>query len=787
MAWLLVAGTAVAQPASAGMDGRSIEGIEIHGNHRIEFDAIRLQVGSKVGQPLDVAQLRADERAIWKLGVFGDLRVMTEVTPTGGVRLAFEVEELPAIRKVLVAGHHELGLDKINDVLELRRDAIASLAAIRKDRDRIAALYLEHGYSLSTVDLQLVPAGSGEVDVVFTVDEHGKIRVRDVAFTGNHAISDDELRATLTTRPAGALSVLDGSGTYRLAALERDLAILTARYLDGGFATVKIGTPSLRLSRDKTFMHVTIPIDEGPRFEFGTIDVTGDLLGSPASHLARIASRTGATFSRSEVERGRKALETYYQDQGFASVNVVPRMHLDLANRRVPLTFEIVRGKRTYVERIHIRGNSKTRDKVIRRELRIAEGELFNGSRIEASRRHILALGYFENVVVSTTRGSSDEFLEINVEVHERRTGTFQIGAGYSSAQGPIVQGQVSYDNFLGRGESVALQAQLSGLRRMFTFRFVEPYFLDTRWTFAFDLYNTSIGLGAFSRNATGGALTWGRPLSDHASASLTYRIEDVGITSGSGGIANLGARATPLAAFNTANLLRGGRTSSVRGTFGWDSRDNRLIPTEGWHATAFAEYAGRITGSENQFVRWGGFARRYHRLGGPFVLRLNGELGVTTSLDGRGVPLSERYLLGGITDLRGYATRSLGPHLAAQHPGDVGHALDPLQLGGNLQVIGNAEIEFPLVKKLGLSGVAFFDLGNAYNLEGRFCSSTSSAGSDACVPPSGMLGGLRKSVGFGVRWLSPIGPLRLEWGIPLDLKRGEKPAGLEFTIGTSF
>ena len=181
--------------------------------------------------------------------------------------------------------------------------------------------------------------------------------------------------------------------------------------------------------------------------------------------------------------------------------------------------------------------------------------------------------------------------------------------------------------------------------------------------------------------------------------------------------------------------------------------------------------------------MRWGGFARRYQRIG-PFVLRLNAELGVTTSLDGRGVPLTERYLLGGITDIRGYAPRSLGPRLWSQRPGDVGQELDPLAIGGNLQLIGNAELEFPLVKKLGISGVAFFDIGNAYNLESRFCNR---AGTDACLGATDMLGGLRKSVGVGIRWLSPLGPLRFEWGLPLDLRSGEKPAGLEFTIGGSF
>ncbi|MEO8701305.1 MAG: outer membrane protein assembly factor BamA [Kofleriaceae bacterium] len=765
----------------------TIERVDIVGTHRIEPDAVRLQVASKRGQVLDPIKVREDIRSLWRLGAFSNVSVSMAAHESGNVVLAFEVVERPTIRKVYVANNHELSLDKINDVLDLHRDTILDVAEIHRNRDKVAELYLAQGFLMSTVAVEILPVGATEVDVRYVVDEHAKVRVADVQFTGNHAVSDSDLRDAMVTRRPGALSFMNDSGLYRRDGLERDIAILSGLYIDRGYATVKIGAPALRLSRDRKYMYVTLTIDEGPKFAFGAVTIKGDLLGTLASHQAQMKSQTGATFSRSVVDADRKRLEARYQDQGFANVNVVPRMRLDHVNRRVELGFEIVRGKRVYIERIHIRGNSKTRDKVIRRELKISEGEQFNGSNLERSRRRVGALGYFENVVITTQAGSSEEFVDVNIEVRERPTGNIQIGAGFSSVESFIVQGQAAQENFLGRGHSVAFSAQISSLRRIFSLRFVEPYFLDTHWSFSTELYNTSRGLGAYSRNATGGALTWGYPLGDHARAAVTYRLEDVSISSGSGGIANFGARSTTLPTIGTADLMRGGLTSSIRGSLGWDSRNNRLLPTEGWYANAFAEYAGKITGSDNQFVRWGGFLRRYHHIGGPFTLRLNGEFGVTTSLDGRGVPLTERYLLGGIYDIRGYLPRSIGPQLLVQRPGDIGHELDPLPLGGNLQLVGNAEIEFPVAKKLGLSGVVFFDIGNAYNLEDRYCGGSQIASVDACVKSSGMLGGLRKSVGVGVRWQSPIGPLRFEWGIPLDLRPGEKPSGLDFTIGTSF
>jgi outer membrane protein insertion porin family len=760
----------------------AIEQIGVRGNHRIEAEAIRLAVASKPGSPLMPGKLAEDVRAVWKLGVFSDVHVVSEPGTSGSI-VTFEVVERPTIRKILVAGNDDLGLDKINEVLDLHTDEVADFTAIHRNRDRIAELYESRGYMFATVDAEIVPATDGEVDVRYTVDEHAKVKVADITFVGNHAIPSSDLREHMTTRPPGALSFLNGSGVFRRDELERDLAILTGYYLDRGFAMVKIGAPQLRLSRDHKRMAVTVNIDEGPRFAYGTVEVKGDLLGSVADNLALVRSRPNDTFSRATVDRDRRALEMHYQDLGYAHANVALRPDLDAAKRRISLAFEVTRGKRVYVDRIHIRGNSKTRDKVIRREMRIAEGEVYSGTQIERSRAQIMALGYFEDVAVSTRNGSSDELIDIDVEIRERQTGTFQIGAGFSSQEKFIVQGQVAMENLGGRGESLQAQIQLSGLRRLFMLRFTEPYFLDTRWITTAEVYNQSRGYGWYSRSATGGALTWGYPISDHVHTFLTYRLENVSVSGGSGGIARFGATDTTIP-LDTANLFRGGWTSSVRSTISYDTRNNRLFPSEGNYATAFAEYAGNATGSENQYVRWGGFARHYQHIGGPFVLRLNAELGVTTSLDGQGVPLTERYLLGGITDIRGYAPRSLGPRLWSQRPGDVGQELQPLPIGGNVQVIGNAELEFPLVKKLGLTGVAFFDVGNAYNLESRFCNRPSA---DSCPDALGMLGGLRKSVGAGVRWLSPLGPLRFEWGLPLDLRPGEKPAGLEFTIGGSF
>jgi outer membrane protein insertion porin family len=788
--------TPAAPPTAPGpeLQGRPIERVQFRGNRKVEDDAIRVQLLSKPGALYDVSKMRDDIRAMWKMGFFADVNVEAEINASGGLTLTFAVKEKPSIRKVLVAGNQEVGLDKINEVIDLELDTIVDIAKIKKNREKIADQYVQKGFYLATVDYEIKPVNEAEVDVWFKIDEKAKVKIREVQFIGNRSIPDDELRLAIATRRQDALSFINDSGVYSQEAFERDLLLVTAHYWDKGFANVKVSTPQLRLSRDKEYMYLSIPIDEGPIFTIGSINFKGDLIGSPADNLSKIRMRPGTTFSRTQIAEDREKLSAYYQDQGYAYANVSPLTKVDLPNRKISLTYEVARGKRAYFERINIRGNAKTRDKVIRREMKISEGELFNNTNLEVSKRRITALGFFENVVVSTKRGSSDEFVEVNVEVSERATGTFQIGAGFSSVENFIAQAQISQNNLFGRGQTLALQAQLSSLRQLFLLRFVEPWFLDTEWTFAFDLYNQSRGFGTFYRNSYGGTLTWGYPLSYEARAFVTYKLEDVSISTGSGGFANLGATSAPIAATSVANLFRGGTTSSVRGSLQWDSRNNRLFPTEGWYDQVFAEYASQYTGSGNRFVRWGGFVRHYRELWGPFVLHLNGEIGVTTSTDPLGVPISERYLVGGIYDIRGYAPRSLGPQLLTQQPGDVGQGLGVLPLGGNLQVIFNSEIEFPLFKKVGISGVVFYDMGNAYNLEDRYCSGLKTKSSavsikfDPCFRPlESLTAGLRKSVGFGFRWFSPIGPLRFEWGIPLDAQRGEEPLVFEFTIGNFF
>lgn len=767
-----------------------VERIQFRGNRKVEDDAMRASLVSAVGGELDREKLQEDVRALWRMGFFEDVKVEAEPTDSGGVVLTYVVIEKPSIRKIFVSGNKELELDKINEVLDLKRDSILDVTKIKKNVEKVRELYVGKGYYLATVDHQVRPIEDGQVDVWLMVDERAKVEIRRISFLGNQEISDRELKSVMGTQEGGFFSFLTDSGTYKEEDFERDLALITAYYYDQGYVNVKIGTPQITLSGDKRFLYMAIPIDEGPVFTIGQLDFKGELLLAKKEYFARLKTAQGQTFNRTRLGQDIARLNDFYKDQGYAYVNVTPLTQIDLEKRTVALTFDIEKGAKVYFERINIRGNSKTRDKVIRREMKISEGELYNQTALDVSKARVTALGFFEKVDVSTRRGSSDEFIEVNIEVSERPTGTFQVGAGFSSVENFIAQAQISQNNLFGRGQTLSLQAQLSSLRQLFMIRFVEPYFFDSRWTFAFDLYNQSRVASTFSRNSTGGDLTWGYPLTYEARVFLTYKLEDVEVSSGRSTFLSLGAASVKDDGEDIAGLFKDGITSSLRGSISYDSRDNRLFPTRGYYHDAFVEVADEYTGSEIAFVRWGGFSRYYRPIVGPFVLKLNAEVGVVTSRDPLGVPISERYLLGGINDVRGFRPRTLGPRISAAKLPDESQS--GVALGGNLQLIWNSEIEFPLFRQVGISGVVFFDAGNAYNLESRYCNenkaSRLSAKESPCFDfPDSVVEGLRRSVGFGFRWFSPIGPLRFEWGIPLDRQANEEPLVFEFTIGNFF
>lgn len=769
-----------------------VEAIDFTGLRRVEAAAIRVLLTSRRGRPYRKEAVAEDVRAIYGMGYFRDVKAFRERADGGGVRLVFEVVEKPAVARVDIRGNDDVSNDDVKDVVDIRPFTILNEAKIKRNVEKIKDMYNEKGFYLAEVTSKLEPAGESQVVVVFDIVENAKVEVRSVRFVGNQNVPSELLKAGISTQEGNLISFITGSGTYRKDAFQVDLLRITSHYFDNGYINVKVDTPDVEISADRRYIYITIRIEEGEQYSVGKIGFSGDLIESKEELEKRTEIREGQVFNRTRLGQDLLALKTRYEDDGYAYANITPITAIDQEKRLIDITFDFQKGEKVYYERINVVGNSKTRDKVIRRELRIYEGELTNASLRELSRRRVTALGYFEKVEVKTRKGTTDTLQIVDIEVKEKATGTFQVGAGFSSAESFIATAQVSQDNFLGRGQSVALSAQISSLRQLFQLRFSEPYFYDTEWTFSFDAFNTETQFRSFQRSSTGGDITFGHPITDDIRFFGTYTLEFVE-----------SSVSESLDQPSFAALNNTGRISSLRGTFAYDTRDNRLFPSAGHYHSVSAEVSAPFLGAteSRSFEKYRLLSRYYHPLLWGIVGKLAARVGFLHSGAEQGLSPSEKFIMGGINTIRGYSPFTIGPERRATR-GNRGTGLyDPYSEtftfieGGNKELLFNFELEFPIFEAVGIKGVLFLDAGNVYAEEENFFYLANKVRepqvelTDArYFDPRSLPLGLFWSVGFGFRWFSPIGPLRFEWGIPLTPRPTDDPGPLfEFSIGNAF
>ena len=774
-------------PARAAASPPTVARILVEGNRRVEVDAIKSAISTKAGQPLEPRKIDEDIKAVMKLGFFSDV-VVEERGDRENPALVFRVAERPAVRETKIEGNEDISSDDLKDSVEVKQYAILDLNQVKKSVRKIQEKYVEKGFYLAEVGYRLEDQPDNQVRVVFQVNEHAKVQVKEIQILGNQHVPREDLTSVMQTQEGGFLSFITSAGTYREEAFQRDLQAIQFVYGDRGYIYAKVSKPSIALSPDKRFLYITLRIEEGEQYRVGQIDFSGELLHEK-SELRRLTQvRSGELFARSRVGKDLFAISDLYRDAGYAYANVNPDTKVDPKTRIVDLTYDVQPGRKTYFERIDVVGNSKTRDKVIRRELRIYEGELFSNAAITQSKSRVNALGYFETVNITTEKGSGDDKLVARVAVKERSTGTFQVGAGFSSYENFILTGQISQNNFFGWGQTLSLQVQYSSIRQLGQIQFVEPYFLDTRWTFAFDIYATEGFFSTFSRQAIGGSVTWGYELSGLSPWFAWARnLEDLRLFAT---YTNEFVKVSPNGITDIAlfNRFRSGTTSSLRTSLQWDKRDNRLFPTSGFFHSISAEAAPPFLAPEflfgsnvNLFTRYSIDSRYYHPLFWGIVARAKLTAGIIKGWDDlHPVPVSEQYYLGGINSVRGYRLLSLAPTIPAGAAVRPDTELFDFTTGGDKQLTLNLELEFPIFEKVGIRGVVFSDLGNTF-APGKY--------SDPAVSLS-----LYKSVGFGFRWFSPIGPLRFEWGIPLNRRRDrvsgaylDQAIDFQFTIGSFF
>lgn len=723
-----------------------ISRIEVSGTRRIDKEAVLKKTLSKAGQPFSIDDVREDIRSIYATGYFDDVSADLSDTASGKT-LTFIIKEMPFIKKIAFKGNSEIKDDKLKESVTIKENTVLDRPLLEYNAEKIKGVYAEDGYYLTTVRPVLDSDGV-ETTVTFEINEGPEVKVKRIVVIGTDHFDEDDIKGFMDTDEKGIFSSVTDSGKFDEQKFENDLAVIMGKYYDEGYISAEVIDHRVTLSEDKKWFFISIAIYEGVQYSIGEISVAGDILTTKEELIDKLKLEAGDLFNRTQFSKGLDAINDVYGDKGYAYADVKPITNLDADKKLVNIILDIKKNELTYIERVDITGNTMTRDKVIRREIELGEGELFSSSALKRSRNNLKRLGYFEDVQIKDSQGTGPDKLNLNVGVVEKPTGSVSIGVGYSSVDKLVGTASLSQTNFKGTGIKLDVSGSISASSTKYVIGVTEPWLFDMPLSAGFDLYNTEKEYSNYKLTKKGFDVRLGFPVADrYTYGFLTYKFEEVLVD-------NVTAGAPTFIKDQEGKA----NEASLKAAIKRDTRDDAFFPTEGAVVNISTEVAGRIFGGTKDYVRYETDNIKFFPLPLDTTVSVRGNLGYIEGYSGHQVPIYERYYLGGINSLRGFRTRTVGPKDRAT--GEV--------IGGKSMALASLEFLFPLLKEQGFRGLVFFDIGNAY--ESRID-----------------LGDLRKSAGAGVRWYSPIGPLRFEYGINLDQRGDEKDHQWEFTVGTNF
>ncbi len=743
-----------AEPIAAqARRGDVIERIVVEGTNRVDPETVGSYLQVRVGDPFDPARIDLSLKALFATGLFADVQLRRE-----GSALVVRVVENPIINRIAFEGNRKLKDTDLATEIPLRARSVFSRAQVEAAVRRILDVYRATGRFGATVTPKVIELPQNRVNLVFEINEGEITAIRRIRFVGNRTFSDGDLLEEIDVKESAWWRFFGTSDVYDPDRLAADREKLRKFYLARGFAEARVVSAVAELTPDKQAFFITFTIEEGERYRFGKIDVTTTLRGVQAEQFRQgLRVREGRRFDGDKVEATIDSLTNVAGSMGYAFVRVNPILVPDREAKTVALTFDIREGPKVFVERIEVRGNLRTRDEVIRREIRIAEGDSFNSDRIRLSKRRLDNLGYFEKVDIQPREGTARDRVVIVVTVLEKATGELSLGAGFSTDEGVLGSIGLREQNFMGRGQVVAATFFLSQRSTSVDVSFTEPYFLERNLLFGIDAFRRTRDFtreGSFSTRETGGRLKFGYRITEDLSQLWQYEIN-------ARTVRDISLDASPIIKSEQGRTT----TSSVSTTLTLDTRDHRFFPTDGYIVSGTVQYAG-LGGSET-FVK--GIARgaiHYSVIPG-WVVSVLGEAGIVEGI-GDDVRLGERFFPGG-DSMRGFRVGGVGPR--DRLTGDA--------LGANKYFVVTAELTFPLglPKEFGIVGRAFTDVGSAFDID---------------VHPNDRNLVLtrttpRISAGLGLSWSSPFGPLRVDVGIPLIKAEGDRTQLFHFRFGARF
>ncbi len=743
--------------AALAFDPFTVKDIRVEGVQRTDAGTVFSYLPIKVGDRVDDEKASEAVKALYATGFFRDVRLEVE----DGV-LVVIVQERPTISQIDIVGTKEFEKDTLKKALKdigIAESRIFDRSALERAEQEFKRQYINRGYYAMKVTTTATPQERNRVAINFTVEEGDVAKIANINIVGASAFPEKALITEMQLSTPGWLTWYTKNDQYSKQKLQADLETLRSYYTNRGYLEFAVESTQVSITPNKEDIYITVNITEGPRYTFSDVRLAGELLLPEAELRRLITVKPGDVYSREKLTQSAKAISDRLGSDGYAFTNVNAVPEVDRANRTAAFTFFVDPGRRVYIRKINISGNAKTRDEVIRREVRQLEGAWYDATRIDRSKVRIVRLNYFEDVNIETPAvpGSPDQ-VDLDITVTEKSTGNLLAGVGYSTAEGVVLSGSVSQNNVLGTGNSLSASVSTSKVNRTVAVTFVEPYWTADGVSRSIEVYDknvdpSSLPIAQYSSTTYGGAIGFGIPVTETDTINVGGRFEHTTL--------QIFANSPPA----YADFVRkfGTVTNTYIGTVGWarDTRDSTLFPTKGVLQSAYSEL-GLPVGSlqyykANYLVQW------FTPLPLSSVLMLRADLGYGGGLRDKTLPFFKAYYGGGVGSVRGYETSSLGPQDA------LGNTI-----GGRRKIVGNAELFFPLPgTKAGDQSVRlslFVDAGQIY---------------DSGFQPA--LESFRYSTGLGLAWNSPVGPLKFSYGVPINKKIGDKVEHFQFQVGTVF
>ena len=749
---LVVGFLAAAAPALA-QDAVRVRQIVVQGTQRIETETVKSYMALSEGDPYDAERVDRSLKTLYNTGLFADVAIRRE-----GDVIVVRVVENPIINRIAFEGNKRIKEEELTQETQLRSRVVYTRTKVQTDVKRILDLYRRNGRFGATVEPKIIQLEQNRVDLVFEINEGEPTFVKRINFVGNHKYTDSRLREVLMTKEERWYRFFSSDDTYDPDRVTYDRELLRRYYLKNGYADFRVASAVAELTPDRQGFFITFTVDEGDRYKFGPSTINANLKDLKPEELEPLlVSQPGEWYNADQVEDIVQRLTDAVGTRGYAFVDVKPQVNRDRENKTISITYDIQEGPRVYVERIDITGNVRTLDRVIRREFKLVEGDAFNTAKLRRSRQRIKDLNFFEKAEVTNVPSeTAPDRTVIKVDVQEKSTGELSFGVGWSTIAGPLIEASMRERNLLGRGQDVSAKASIGTKQNQAVFSFTEPYFLDRQLAAGFDLFSTTRKLqneSSYDSNSLGASLRAGYSIHENLRQDIKYTLKRDQVEN-----VDSSASAFIKEQEGTATL------SSIQQTLLWDYRDSRIEPTEGYYIRLNNELAG--LGGSQRFLRNNIGAGQYFPLDEQVVLSLSGNAGIISSIGDEKIRITERYFLGGDT-LRGFASAGVSPRDHAT--GDA--------LGGLWQYSGSAQLKFPLglPDELGFGGQIFSDFGSIGETEkyanGRIDQSSS----------------IRVSVGAGVTWKSPMGPVAVDLGFPIKKESFDERELFRFNFGTRF